>query len=57
MTTTPPDSGSHGVDVPKKRGLGWLWILLAVLLVALLAWWPANAGDVYVQADELSMSS
>lgn len=37
--TTPPDTGSHAVDVPKKRSLAWLWILLGVLLLALLAWW------------------
>ena len=23
----------------EKRGLGWLWALLALLLLALLAWW------------------
>lgn len=38
------------IHMEKKRsgGLGWLWILLALLLIALLAWafWPDDDVDV-----------
>lgn len=33
------------IPVEKKSGLGWLWILLAILLLGLLIWWATTAGD------------
>ena len=29
----------------EKRGLGWLWALLALLLLALAAWWFLTQGS------------
>ena len=33
------------IPVEKKSGLGWLWILLALLLLALLAWLLLSGDD------------
>jgi len=27
------------IPIEKKSGKNWLWVLLALLVVALLAWW------------------
>jgi hypothetical protein len=35
---------------PKRRSLAWLWILLAVAAVALVAWYLVNQGAVSVQS-------
>jgi hypothetical protein len=29
---------------PKRRGLGWLWLLLALIIVAALAWYFLYPG-------------
>lgn len=34
----PPDTGSHAAE-QRRGGLSWLWILLAVILAAIAAWW------------------
>lgn len=48
--TTPDVHGSHAVGPEKKKGLAWLWILLAVLVLALLAWWLLNDDEEDVEA-------
>lgn len=42
------------IDLEKKEGggLGWLWALLALILLGLLAWWLMGAGDGDVEVDE-----
>lgn len=46
------------IHMEKKRsgGMGWLWILLALLLIALLAWafWPDDDVDVVEPVDQTS---
>jgi hypothetical protein len=32
------------VEHVRKRGLGWLWLLLAIALVALAAWYFMSGG-------------
>jgi hypothetical protein len=33
------------IDVERKGGMGWLWWILGLLLLALVIWWIAAAGD------------
>lgn len=33
------------IPVHKKSNMGWLWILLAVLVLGLLAWWLFSGDD------------
>ena len=48
------------IPIEKKSGMGWLWALLALLLVALLAWWLLSADDDeatnYADADTAAMA-
>ena len=47
---TPTDSGSHAAGPPQKKSLTWLWVLLAVLVLALLAWWLLDDDEEAVDA-------
>ncbi|WP_170003401.1 hypothetical protein [Pseudopontixanthobacter vadosimaris] len=33
------------IPVEKKSSMGWLWVLLALLILALLAWWLLDSDD------------
>ncbi len=33
------------IPIEKKSGMGWLWALLALLIIGLLAWWLISAAD------------
>ncbi len=35
---------------PKRRSLAWLWILLALAVVALVAWYLTSQGGVTVRS-------
>lgn len=40
------------IPIEKKSGLGWLWLLIAAIVLALLAWWLLdNDGDEAQYAD------
>ncbi|MEE4199206.1 hypothetical protein [Erythrobacter sp.] len=44
------------IPVEKKSSLGWLWLLLALLVLALLAWWLLSGDeDVAMVEDEAVM--
>lgn len=46
IMTVPSDSGSHAAAPRRGGGLTWLWVLLALLIFALLAWWLlGGVGD------------
>ena len=36
---------------PKRRSLTWLWVLLALLVLAALAWWFLLGGNAGAGAD------
>ncbi|NTZ43678.1 hypothetical protein G7A66_11410 [Altererythrobacter sp. SALINAS58] len=40
------------IPVEKKSSMGWLWVLLALLILALLAWWLLDSDDEAVEYAE-----
>ena len=40
------------IPVEKKSSMGWLWVLLALLILALLAWWLLDSDDEVVEYAE-----
>lgn len=47
------------IPIEKKSGKGWLWALLALLLIALLAWWlfDNDGDDVVEYTDEEAVAA
>lgn len=41
------------IDVQRKGGMGWLWWILGLLLLALIIWWIASGDD---EADEAAFT-
>ena len=35
---------------PKRRSLAWLWVLLTLVVLALVAWYLVNAGIIHVNS-------
>jgi predicted anti-sigma-YlaC factor YlaD len=48
-TVLPEDRVAEIRIEPKRRSLAWLWILLVLAVVALVAWYLVSQGAVRVQ--------